>query len=458
MSQQFYKIRARTLEEAWREVRRQYGPEALVINTSDVYEGGILGFFGRKMVEVTACVPVDALAAQVRTPGAPGSAALRKYGEASKTLPRKPTAPVAPPGETVEYFERLVRDAQQRMNATPAPRAEAPTAPLPRAEVPPTPVPQAASPRSQAAPSPVLPFPKQESAAASPAVQRELQEIREMMEVLYAESPGAGLPSEFAPHYRTLIERGVSRKVAAVLIGAVMKNSDLALMRDQRVFAERLHMEVRKILHGTGGLAVRAGECRVVALCGATGVGKTTNLAKLAAYFAVRERARVALITADTYRVAAAEQLKVYANIIGLPMKVVHNERDMDDALREFSGHDLVLIDTAGGSQFNLEQINDLKNCLRTARPHETMLVMSASTPLDDMRNIVANFKCCNPTSVLFTKIDETRQYGAMLSVLAESGLPMSYLSTGQNVPDDICLASPAIMANLILEGSTRRG
>lgn len=452
MTQQFHKIRARTLEEAWRQVRRQFGPEALVINTSDVYEGGILGLFGRKMVEVTACVPVDALAAQVRTPGAPGSAAMRKYGEASKAVPAPPQGSAAP-GETVEYFERLVRDAQQRMNATPPARAESP-APV-RAEVS-SPAPSA--PRSQAAPSPVLPFPKQEHAPTAPAVQRELQEIREMMEVLYAESPGAGLPTEFAPHYRTLIERGVSRKVAAVLIGAIVKNSDLALMRDQRVFAERLHMEVRKILHGTGGLAVRAGECRVVALCGATGVGKTTNLAKLAAYFAVRERVRVALITADTYRVAAAEQLKVYANIIGLPMKVVHNERDMDEALREFSGHDLVLIDTAGGSQFNLEQINELKNCLRTARPHETMLVMSASTPLDDMRNIVANFKCCNPTSVLFTKIDETRQYGAMLSVLAESGLPMSYLSTGQNVPDDICLASPAVMANLILEGSTKRG
>jgi flagellar biosynthesis protein FlhF len=448
MSQQFHKIRARTLDEAWRQVRRQYGPEALVINTSDVYEGGFFGLFGRKMVELTACVPVNSLAAQVRTPGAPGSAALRKYGEASKTAAPPATAPA--PGETVEYFERLVRDAQQRMNAVPAPRSDAPAAP-PRAEAP-------AAPRVQAAPSPVLPFPKQESATTSPAVQRELQEIREMMEVLYAESPGAGLPSEFAPHYRTLIERGVSRKVAAVLIGAVMKNSDLAIMRDQRVFAERLHMEIRKILHGTGGLAVLAGECRVVALCGATGVGKTTNLAKLAAHFAVRERSRVALITADTYRVAAAEQLKVYANIIGLPMRVVHNERDMDAALKEFGDYDLVLIDTAGGSQFNLEQINELKNCLRAARPHETMLVMSASTPLDDMRNIVANFKCCTPTSVLFTKIDETRQYGAMLSVLAESGLPMSYLSTGQNVPDDICLASPAVMANLILEGSIKRG
>lgn len=442
MAQQFHKIRARTLAEAWRQVRRQFGPEALVINTSEVREGGLFGLFSRKMIEVTASVPADALAAQVRTP----TSAARHYAESTRV------PPAARPTETVEYFERLVRDAQQRMNAsarTTAPEEALNSAPAPRG---------VSGGTAQAATAPVVPFPRQEQQQPAAALQREVQEIREMMEVLYAESPGAGLPSEFAPHYRTLIERGVSRKVAAVLIGAVVKNCDLAIMRDKRVFAERLHTEIRKIVHGTGGLAVQAGECRVVALCGATGVGKTTNLAKLAAYFSVRERARVALITSDTYRVAAAEQLRVYANIIGLPMKVAHTEADMEEGLREFSGHDLILIDTAGGSQFNLEQINELKGCLRAARPHETMLVMSASTPLADMRNIVANFNCCKPTSVLFTKLDETRQYGAMLSVLAESGLPMSYLSTGQNVPDDICLASPAIMANLILEGRIKRG
>jgi len=443
MAQQFHKIRARTLAEAWRQVRQQFGPEALVINTSEVREGGLLGFFARKMVEVTASVPADALAAQVRTP----STATRRYAEASRV------PPPARPAETVEYFEKLVRDAQQRMNARP-------TAAAPEISVAASGGASRTAPagHAQAARAPVVPFPRQESQQPNAGLQRELQEIREMMEVLYAESPGAGLPSDFAPHYRTLIERGVSRKVAAVLIGAVVKNCDLAIMRDKRVFAERLHMEIRKVVHGNGGLAVQAGECRIVALCGATGVGKTTNLAKLAAYFSVRERARVALITSDTYRVAAAEQLRVYANIIGIPMKIVHDETDMEVALQEFGGYDLVLIDTAGGSQFNLEQINELKSCLRAARPHETILVMSACTPLDDMRNIVANFNCCEPTSVLFTKVDETRQYGAMLSVLAESGLPMSYLSTGQNVPDDICLASPAIMANLILEGRIKRG
>lgn len=457
MAQQFHKIRAHTLEEAWRQVQKQFGPEALVVNTTEVQEGGIFGFFGRKMVEVTASVPANTLASQVRAP----SAAQRRYTATSS--PSRPASTGKAPTETVEYFEKLVRDAQQRMNAKPAASVPASPAPPPQAPAGQRPsltsyTAHGARVGGQAAPSPVVPFPTPESRSQNPEVHRELQEIREMMEVLYTESPGAGLPSEFAPHYRTLIERGVSRKVAAVLIGAVVKHSDLHLMREQRVFLERLHMEIRKLLHGTGGLALQGGVCRVVALCGPTGVGKTTNLAKLAAYYAVRERARVALITTDTYRVAATDQLRVYANIIGLPMTVVQDPREMAEALRAYQSYDLVLVDTAGGSQFNLEQINELKGVLISARPHETLLVMSASTPLDDLRNIVSNFKCCNPTAVLFTKVDETRQYGALLSVMAESGLPLSYLSTGQNVPDDICIASPAMVANLILEGTIQRG
>ncbi len=446
MAQQFHKIRARTLEEAWRQVQKRFGPEALVINTTEVQEGGFFGYFGRKMVEVTASVPANSTAAQIRT----SSAAQRRYADGSQPPPPGAKAPT----ETVEYFEKLVRDAQQRMNAKPGARPAEP-APAPPPSRPTAPV---TNRQAQAAISPVVPFPTPDTRSQTPEVHRELQEIREMMEVLYAESPGAGLPAEFAPHYRTLIERGVARKVAAVLIGGVVKNSDLNLMREQRVFLERLHMEIRKVIHGTGGLSLQGGACRVVALCGPTGVGKTTNLAKLAAYYAVRERARVALITTDTYRVAATDQLKVYANIIGLPMKVVQDPKEMADALRAFHNYDLVLVDTAGGSQFNLEQINELKGVLISARPHETLLVMSASTPLDDMRNIVSNFKCCNPSAVLFTKVDETRQYGALLSVMAESGLPLSYLSTGQNVPDDICIASPAMVANLILEGKLQRG
>ena len=136
----------------------------------------------------------------------------------------------------------------------------------------------------------------------------------------------------------------------------------------------------------------------------------------------------------------------------------MNDAKELRGALAEFRDFDLVLMDTAGSSQFNLEQINELKAMLQAARPDEIFLVMSASTQLDDLRNVAANYRCVNPTSALFSKLDETRQYGAMFSMLVEAGLPLSYLSVGQNVPDDFRVAAPNMLANLIMGGSEHRG
>ena len=144
--------------------------------------------------------------------------------------------------------------------------------------------------------------------------------------------------------------------------------------------------------------------------------------------------------------------MRVYANIIGVPLRVVVNEpREIAEALYEFRDRDLVLMDTAGGSQFNLDQINELKGVLHAAQPQETILVMSACTQLEDLRNVVANFSCLDPTSVLFTKLDETSLYGSMFSILVESRLPLCYLSNGQNVPDDLLTVTPGMVADLLL-------
>ncbi len=458
MKQKLYKVRAASLDEAYEKMRRNFGEQAVVLGTQQTTEGGVLGLFGRKTVELTVSVPAPA---PPQTKGRPQSMFERKYAAQSK-LTREPQS-----RPSREELEQIVRAAQERMNRAAqekaGPEAAAGTGGPER------PAREfqggASAPRTggrgqEPSVAPVLPFPNRHDPGSGPPedLRREMREIREMIQVLYAEAPGAALPSDFAPHYRTLIERGVSRKVAAALIGNVIKHSDLKIIRDPRIFIERLHMEIRKMTRVTGGIALQGGRRKVVAVCGATGVGKTTNIAKLAAQFSVRELGRVALVTADTYRIAAPEQLRVYANIIGLPMRVADDGEQMREALDAFRDFDLVLIDTAGGSQFNLQQINELKGILAAAAPDETVLVMSAGTPLDDMRNVVANFRCLDPDTLLFTKIDETRQYGAMLSILAESALPLSYVSTGQNVPDDIRVATGGMLANLILEGRNNRG
>lgn len=438
----FHTFRAATLNEAYCQMRNTLGENAVMLRATQVREGGVLGLLGSKMVELTAAVDdrKGNPAARKRTP------AEQKYVSASKA-----NMPHQDP-ETLAYFKQLVLDAQRRMGIAGArPNRYATTgnaAPKPVEEM--------------NRPSSIVPFP-QIGAMSEPyeephQLRNEVREIREILQVLVAEIPGAGLPIEFAPHYRNLIERGVSRKVAAALVAGVLRDADFSVIRDPRIFAERLRFEIRKRIVVTGGISLVGGTCRVVALVGATGVGKTTTLAKLAARFVVRQPARVAFITTDTYRIAAAEQLRVYANIYGVPLKVVNDGREMASAIREFRDCDLVLIDTAGASQFNVKQTAEAAELLKVAQANEVMLVLSANTQLEELVSTVWNFRGLNPTSVVFSKLDETRRYGAMLSLTVETGLPLSYFSTGQNVPDDIQLAHPGMVSELVLEGGDNRG
>lgn len=421
MGQKFHTFSATTLDEAYDKMRRTLGEEAVVLRTATVRDAGIMGILGRTHVEVTASAPETLRSAA----GRPLSNVERAYQSHSRVGSPEKTE------ETLAYFKQLVADAQKRMGQNPS---------------------------GGPAAAPVIPFQKRPPEQTETDIRKDLQELRDMLQVIMAESPGAALPPEFADHYRMLLDKGVSRKVAAALVNDVVNGSDAAVLRDERVFLERLRLQVRRRVETTGGISLTGGECKFVALVGATGVGKTTNLAKLASNFAVRERAKVAFVTADTYRVAAVEQLRVYANIIGLELRVVNDPSEMAEARKEFKDYDLILMDTAGGSQFNVKQIAELKDILDTAQPDEVMLVVEANTALEDSRQVVANFGVLNPTALLFSKLDETRRYGPMFTLIDEVDLPLSYFSVGQNVPDDLVLAQAGMVANLLLEGKDKGG
>lgn len=422
-------FRGPTLDQAYRAMRAEMGEDAVVLRTAEVKQTGLWGWLGAKEIELTAAAP--------KKPGAeraPSRAEKKYLSNANAGTGEART-------DTVAYFQQLVSDAQKRMNRYTSETASAQSA-YP-----------AARPGGEQAAS-VVPFRKPESSPQGQEdVQRELKEMREMLQVLMAESSSGSLPPELAAAYRFLLERGVDRKAAATLVGGLTKDLDPGAMRDERILMERLRVELRKRVTVTGGLDVSAGRCRIVGFIGATGVGKTTNLAKLAALFAVRERARVALITTDTYRFAAPEQLRAYANIIGVPMEVVNNAKELSAAVKKLRENDLVLIDTAGGSQFNQEQIREQRQLLAAAQADDVYLLASANTQVDELRSVVKNLRCINPTALFFTKIDETRHFGGIYSVAVEADLPLSYLSIGQNVPDDIVLAQPGAVANLVMEG-----
>lgn len=184
---------------------------------------------------------------------------------------------------------------------------------------------------------------------------------------------------------------------------------------------------------------------------GPTGVGKTTTLAKLAARYAFYHSEKVGIITIDHYRIGAVEQLRTYADIASLPLEVAVSPGELSRALEKLSGCQRILIDTAGRSTLNLPHIQELAGYLQNLPPAEIFMVISATTKARDLRLICENFRRMDYNRLIITKIDETDTYGTLLNSIYFSGLPVIYLTTGQNVPDDLCLADAEKMSALIL-------
>lgn len=189
----------------------------------------------------------------------------------------------------------------------------------------------------------------------------------------------------------------------------------------------------------------------VIVLVGPTGVGKTTTIAKLAGRMALIEKKKVGLITIDTYRIGAVEQLKTYADIMNIPFKVVLTIKEMSAAVESMSNCDMILIDTTGRSSKNTMQISELRAFIEKANTDNIHLVISCTTKNKDVDVIVNGYKSLNYNSVIITKLDETSTYGSVLNICKGTGKPVSFITTGQNVPDDIKVLTSKELVNLIL-------
>ncbi|WP_337461592.1 DEAD/DEAH box helicase family protein, partial [Jutongia sp.] len=195
---------------------------------------------------------------------------------------------------------------------------------------------------------------------------------------------------------------------------------------------------------------------KYVFFIGPTGVGKTTTIAKIASMLKLSGKVKVALVTSDTYRIAAVEQLKTYANILGVPLKVVYSADEMENAMEELEEYDLVLIDTAGRSHNNKEQKEDIHRLLETVpeEQREVFLVMSATTKYRDLVKISQSYSEITKYSLIFTKLDETDAIGNVFNIRMLTGAPLSYMTWGQNVPDDIGKVDAQKMAKQLLGGN----
>jgi flagellar biosynthesis protein FlhF len=286
----------------------------------------------------------------------------------------------------------------------------------------------------------------------------EVRELRKLVETLSTEIDVKDLPEYAGQWVARLTECGVTKPLARRLVAGAARRLDSSDQDGGKdAFGECMRAEMNGMVHTTGGIAEKGKRgARVIALIGPTGVGKTTSIAKLASGLALNEKRRVAFVTADTYRIAATEQLRVYADLIHVPMDVVYGADDLKDAIERHLQRDYVFIDTAGSSQFNEEQMVELCDYIKTAQCDEVHLLLSATTDLHEMGEIVERFATVSPTCVLFTKIDETTRQGILLNTLAQTELPVSYLSMGQSVPEDIEMATTESVTAWVL-GETEK-
>ncbi len=256
--------------------------------------------------------------------------------------------------------------------------------------------------------------------------------------------------------YNQLLENEVDEKYANKIISEV----ESSLKKDANIdtILPGIYQKIILKLGETVRIDTDNNKSKLVFFVGPTGVGKTTTIAKLASSFKLDKKLKVAMITSDTYRIAAVEQLKTYANILGVPIKVVYTLEELNSAINEFEDYDIVLVDTAGRSHKNKEQCDEMKHLINDSVTTENMmkeiyLVLSAATKYKDLLNIVDVYEKIGKFKLIFTKLDETSTLGNILNIKLKTGAALSYVTYGQVVPDDIRIIDAQALAKQLLGG-----
>ncbi|MCI8463709.1 MAG: flagellar biosynthesis protein FlhF [Lachnospiraceae bacterium] len=239
--------------------------------------------------------------------------------------------------------------------------------------------------------------------------------------------------------YNTMLENEVDEKYANQIIDELEKGKNGNIPFDY-ILSNVYQKLILKFGKAEGIKEAESGP-RLVLFMGPTGVGKTTTIAKIASHFVMDEKKRLALLTADTYRIAAAEQLRTYANILEVPFRVVYTKEEAAAAVADFNDYDYIFVDTAGHSHQNEEQLNNMRelmDTLKQAGEYQTFLVLSATTKYRDLLKIASNYEEVSDYQMIFTKLDETSTLGNLLNLKLYTDAEIAYVTCGQNVPEDI--------------------
>ncbi len=264
------------------------------------------------------------------------------------------------------------------------------------------------------------------------------------------------IPPEFSEIYKLARKSGMGEDHLENIMNLTLEHMPGRMRSNSATIKRYFQVLLRKLIPIRVESQIAKRSKRVMMFVGPTGVGKTTTIAKLAARYSYiqEKRSKVGIITLDTYRIGAVEQLFQYAKMMRLPIEDVVDPNDFNSALNSLSHCDIILIDTVGSSQYDKEKLKKLEKFINKSDfKIDVNLVLSAGCKLEDLQDIYQNFSFLDIDTLVFTKFDETKAFGTVFSLIYNTDKPVSYFSIGQEVPDDIVVASSDFLVNCILEG-----
>ncbi len=413
---EIHTFRASSLQEALMLVRHELGPEASVLQTKEI-NPRMFGLWGKRCVEVTAS----------------------RDAKVHRRLPDDFDNEDPYDAEQAEYSENGQLDLTESDSQAEQGTAylDYGTAPASRSNF----AEEARTNPADSAAHHAIAYAKVQSAS--------IDSMAAVADSLKASSNSL-TPAMFDV-FTDMLDAEIEPEAARLMLQQVVAQCTPEQMNDSWMIKGRLGQLIQQQIRVAGPIELRSGEKQVVALVGPTGVGKTTTLAKLAAGFHFDLGTRVGFITLDTFRLGAVDQLQKYADLLGAPCAVVSQVDQMLPAIDALRHCQLILIDTAGRSPKDDAQLGALNNFLRVAAPTQTHLVLSAACSQAHAELAIEQFAELEPTHLLLTKLDEIECLGSWYRLLSQGRWPLSYLTTGQHVPEDIVLANRRKLANIIL-------
>lgn len=383
------KYLAKDMNEAMNKIRQDLGKEAVIVSQRKIKKPGVLGFFSKKIIEITAAVD------RVKK--------SEYFSDENSNI-----------SESVEALKKLIGSDKFAEKNTAEDKFQ----------------------------KSINHYTYDNAANSKVDLQasliKEMSEMKKMLSNLTAGSNS--MVKEESKLTKALLENDVRDNIVQQII---MEINNITDEKDEFEKAKTVLSNFIKVtnpkLEGP------------VVLVGPTGVGKTTTIAKLAGKLALIEKKKVGLITIDTYRIGAVEQLKTYAEIMNIPFKVVMTIKEMESAVEDMKECDVILIDTTGRSSKNVMQISELRAYIEKINSNNIHLVISCTTKAKDINNIVKGYGVLNYENVIITKMDETSTYGSILNIVSSAKKPISFITTGQSVPDDIKTLSSIELTKLIL-------